>query len=618
MARTASGLITQPSAEGIISDEAFNQLIQGLTTPPPGPTTHSIPGTNISGRTSWGKIGKTERDPAAEAAMGDEATRKALLAIMADKLGVDIRESLKQEAAWGGETSPRNPGVYPPAEVEQAITAEPAQIKEIQPAGLGRKLKPGELDKSPAMLAKYSDPNDIMATVDSKGQLSLSNTAQQTGAKIIQVNKEQADIQGQMDLIKKEMDINTREALLGKFHADQVEQQTEALGTFRAKAEQQLGITQLRGQLQASIQRDQASPNYRLFNGIDSPGTEHIRKLLQASEGQVEKVTQEMAMADPMFRKRVTEISDFIGMQQKQISQMLLRQSQNEQKAGQREEITAQKVDAATSVLTPIGIDIVASRNPELASDPEATKIQAYHLLNSPATKLEAQMLLAMPDNLSVYQAAAMGATMADSYIAKKQQELTGDLPNQTMQDLKDIRTMVSPAGEAMLEDAMKKYGTDKMKEEWTGQKGQRMLSSKTAEGRHQVQLQMLGNALFLKSKEKEARFYNQVNSWKPINGVSLYDLPDVKELLQKNPSVSMKGMFQEYVGKAPKEVKAARQQQLQDIAIGNAKLLNAGMLGQITRTDDVKNKMTSYGMETAYRDQGFGMPDFSNPFSTP
>ena len=639
MTRTASGLITQPSAEGIISDEAFNQLIQGLTTLPPSPTTNSIPGTNISGRTSSGKIGKTERDPAAEAAIGDEATRQALLAIMADKLGIDIRASLEQgatprsipgggvsgrtasgtitqreptqqeSASWGGETFPRNPGVYPPA-AEQAITAEPAQIREIQPAGLGRKLKPGELDKSPALLAKYSDPNDIMAAVDSKGQLSLSNTAQQTGAKIIQVNKEQTDIQGQMDLIKKEMDINTREALLGKFHADQVEQQTEALGTFRAKAEQQLGITQLRQQLAEGIRTDQADPNYQYYR-TDSQSTLRIRQMLQQSEGQVEKVTQEMAMADPMFRKRVTEISDFIGMQQKQISQMLLRQSQNEQKAGQREEITAQKVDAATSVLTPIGIDIVASRNPELASDPEATKVQAYNLLNSPATKLEAQMLLAMPDNLSVYQAAAMGATMADSYIAKKQQELTGDLPDQTMQDLKDIRTMVSPAGETMLEGAMKKYGTSKMKDEWRGQKGQRMLSSKTAEGRHQAQLQTLGNAIFLKSKEKEARFYNQVNSWKPINGVSLYDLPDVKELLLKNPSVSMKEMFQEYVGKAPKEVKAFRQQQLQDIAIGNAKLLNAGMLGRIiTREDDIKNKMTSYIVTEAYTQLG-------NPYSS-
>lgn len=673
MARTASGLITQPSVEGVISDEAFNQLIQGLTTLPPGPTTHSIPGTNISGRTSSGKIGKTERDPAAEAAMGDEATRQALLAIMADKLGIDIRASLGQGATpqsipgggvsgrtAAGTITQREPAPEPDqgafldsqlqstegkifrAENEKyALEAKlkeiasqsdmvnrntnpgvpmeqaPTQVKEIQPAGLGRKLKPGELDKSPAMLAKYSDPNDIMATVDSKGQLSLSNTAQQTGAKIIQVNKEQADIQGQMDLIKKEMDINTREALLGKFHADQVEQQTEALGTFRAKAEQQLGITQLRQQLAEGIRTDQADPNYQYYR-TDSQSTLRIRQMLQQSEGQVEKVTQEMATADPMFRKRVTEISDFIEMQQKQISQMLLRQSQNEQKAGQREEITAQKVDAATSVLTPIGIDIVASRNPELASDPEAIKIQAYNLLNSPATKLEAQMLLAMPDNLSVYQAAAMGATMADSYIAKKQQELTGDLPNQTMQDLKDIRTMVSPAGETMLEDAMKKYGTGKMKDEWQDQKAQRMLSSKTAEGRHQAQLQMLGNAIFLKSKEKEARFYNQVNSWKPINGVSLYDLPEVKELLLKNPSVSMKEMFQEYVGKAPKEVKAVRQQQLQDIATGNAKLLNAGMLGQITRTDDVKNKMTSYGMETAYRDQGFGMPDFSNPFSTP
>ena len=130
----------------------------------------------------------------------------------------------------------------------------------------------------------------------------------------------------------------------------------------------------------------------------------------------------------------------------------------------------------------------------------------------------------------------------------------------------------------------------------------------------------MLGNAIFLKSKEKEARFYNQVNSWKPINGVSLYDLPEVKELLLKNPSVSMKEMFQEYVGKAPKEVKAVRQQQLQDIATGNAKLLNAGMLGQITRTDEVKNKMTSYGLADTLKPRSasetdlIGRSELTNP----
>lgn len=574
-------------------------------------STITIPGSGVSGRSAAGTITQSPTD---------ETSRQALLAIIADQLEVDIRASLPGGGVSGrtavGTITQREPAPEPDLEaklkeiasqsdmvnrdavpvLEPIPNADPNAPADFVNLGLGRRLKPGELDKSPAMLAKYSDPNDIMATVDSKGQLSLSNTAQQTGAKIIQVNKEQTDIQGQMDLIRKEMDINTREALLGKFHADQVEQQTEALGTFRAKAEQQLGITQLRQQLAEGIASDRRDINYDYYK-TDSQSTLRIRQMLQQSEGQVERVTQEMAMADPMFRRRVTEVSDFIEMQQRRISQMLLRQSQNEQKAGQREEITAQKVDAATSILTPIGIDIVASRNPELASDPEATKIQAYNLLNSPATKLEAQMLLAMPDNLSVYQAAAMGATMADSYIAKKQQELTGDLPPQTMQDLKDIRTMVSPAGEAMLEDAMKKYGTGKMKDEWQGQKGQRMLSSKTAEGRHQAQLQMLGNAIFLKSKEKEARFYNQVNSWKPINGVSLYDLPDVKELLLKNPSVSMKEIFQEYVGKAPKEVKAARQQQLQDIATGNAKLLNAGMLGQITKEEEVKNKMTAYGL---------------------
>jgi len=340
--------------------------------------------------------------------------------------------------------------------------------------------------------------------------------------------------------------------------------------------------------------------------------------MLQQSESQVEKVTQEMAMADPTFRRRNTEITDFIGMQQKQIMQMMNKQASGDQRTEQKQQDRAAKVEAAASVLTPIGMEIVQSRNPELATNPESLKDLAYNLMTTPATKLEARMLLAMPDNLSVYQAAAMGATMADPYIAKKQQELTGDLPEQTLSDLKQIRTMVTPAGEAMLSDAMQKYGTPRMREEWKMQKASRMLASKTAEGRRQQQLQLMGNAIYLKSAEKAARFYSQVNSWKPVNGVSLYDLPEVKDLLEKNKSVSMQEMFQAYVGNAPKELKAVTPQEVQDIAVGNAKSLNAGMYGQIIPLDDLKNKMTSYLLEDAYRDQGFGMPDFSNPFSTP
>lgn len=635
MARTASGEITQGGPQGLISDEAFNQLVTALITPPPGPATNSIPGGAI-GRSSSGKI-KQQPITQEHLDQADEATKQTMLAILADKMGIDIRESLAKGQALDqqlqsvegktfraeNEKNALEAKLQELAQQENAVTPSSSPIESPSPQNASpvaqpTKLKPGELDKSPTILAKYSAPNDIIATVDSNGQLNLSNTAQNTGAKIIQINKEQADIQKQMDAITKEEDLNTREALLGKFHADQVEQQTQSLTTFRAKAEQQLGITQLRGQLAASIARDQASPNYRLFNGIDSPGTEHIRRLVQQSESQVERVTQEMAMADPTFRRRNTEITDFIGMQQKQIMQMMNKQASGDQRTEQKQQDRAAKVEAAASVLTPIGMEIVQSRNPELATNPESIKDLAYNLMTTPATKLEAQMLLAMPDNLSVYQAAAMGATMADPYIAKKQQELTGDLPEQTLSDLKQVRTMVTPAGEAMLNDAMQKYGTPKMREEWNMQKASRMLASKTTEGRHQQQLQLMGNAIYLKSAEKAARFYNQVNSWKPVNGVSLYDLPEVKNLLEKNKSVSMQEMFQAYVGSAPKELKAARHQQLQDIAVGNAKSLNAGMYGQITSLDELKNKMTSYLLENAYREQGFGMPDFSNPFSTP
>ena len=65
----------------------------------------------------------------------------------------------------------------------------------------------------------------------------------------------------------------------------------------------------------------------------------------------------------------------------------------------------------------------------------------------------------------------------------------------------------------------------------------------------------------------------------------------------------------------------AARQQQLQDIATGNAKLLNAGMLGRIiTREDDVKNKMTSYGLADTLKPRSasetdlIGRSELTNP----
>ena len=646
MARTASGEITQGGPQGLISDDAFNQLVSALTTPPPGPATNSIPGGAI-GRSSSGKI---KQMPITQEHLdqADEATKQAMLAILADKMGIDIRASLaggtSATSIPGGAVSGRSAAGAitqqpPPAEavsdpqlqqlLQQSTDPTPAPVETPVPTptaspatspAQSKSLKPGQLDKSPTILAKYSAPNDIIANVDSRGQLSLSNTAAATSAKVIQINKEQTDIQNQMDLIKKEEDLSTREALLNKFHADQVEQQTQSLTTFRAKAEQQLGITQLRRQLAEGVRTDQADPNYQYYK-TDSQSTLRIRQMLQQSESQVEKVTQEMAMADPTFRRRNTEITDFIGMQQKQIMQMMNRQASGEQKSEQRQQrqqIRAEKIDAAASVLSPIGMEIIQSRNPELATNPENVKELAYNLMTTPATKLEAQMLLAMPDNLSVYQAAVMGATMADPYIAKKQQELTGDLPEQTLKDLKQVRTWVTPAGEEQYGEAMQAYGTPKMREEWKMQKGSRMLASKTAEGRHQQQAQLMGNAIYLKSAEKAARFYSQVNSWKPVNGVSLYDLLEIKPLLEKNKSVSMQEMFQAYVVNAPKEVRAARHQQLQDIALGNAKSLNAGMYGQIIPLDTLKNKMTSYLLENAYRGQGFGMPDFSNPFSTP
>lgn len=97
MARTVSGKISQPQQQGPITDEAFNQLVNALTTPPPGPSTNSIPGRVIS-RSSSGKI---RQQPITQEHLdqADEATKQAMLAILADKMGIDIRESLAKGQA---------------------------------------------------------------------------------------------------------------------------------------------------------------------------------------------------------------------------------------------------------------------------------------------------------------------------------------------------------------------------------------------------------------------------------------------------------------------------------------------------------------------------------------
>ena len=175
-------------------------------------------------------------------------------------------------------------------------------------------LRSMALNKSPTSLAQYSAPNDIIATVDGQGQLSLSNTAAATGAKVIQVNAEQSNIQARMNQIKQEMVIDTRQELLSSFTADMAEAQTRDMAKYMAEAEKKVGLTNLRMQLAQSEQNDRRSPNYPQFK-TDSTGTLQIRRLVDAAETKIAPFARELALQDPTYVKKATEINNFIKIQ---------------------------------------------------------------------------------------------------------------------------------------------------------------------------------------------------------------------------------------------------------------------------------------------------------------
>lgn len=477
----------------------------------------------------------------------------------------------------------------PPQEDERSVPNSP------NVPSASSDLREMALNKSPTLLAKYSAPNDIIATVDGKGQLSLSNTAAATGAKVIQVNAEQSNIQARMDQIKKEMVIEDREALLSSFAADMAEAQTRDMAKYMAGAESKLGLSDLRMQLAQSEQNDRRSPNYPQFK-TDSTGTMQIRRLVDATEVKVAPFARELASQDPAYAKKVTEINNFIKIQEKHLNDMYVRNAQNEQRSGNREEIKQERVDEATSNISALGWEAVQAAYPDVANNPESLQARAYAWRKDPRLSVDAAIILNPAQTpQTMLETAVLGNTLADPYVIKKQQDLLGISPEQTKKELTDLRYKATPMGLASLGKAVTDYGNADDKKQWKSFQEGLLVSGKSAESRKQAMIEQAGWAIRMQGKRKELQFKNQTNSWQPVDGVSLSSIPEIDVLMKANQNLSTKELVHGYVNAAPKELQSSRLELINKHAVENAKRLNQGLDGAYIDLSMLKAQMNTY-----------------------
>jgi len=169
----------------------------------------------------------------------------------------------------------------------------------------------GALDKNPALLAKYSDPNDIIATVGANGDLSIAGTGKLTQAKVQQVQDDNATLQNRMEDIRKELDPDKRQSLLNSFQADFAEQLSKNIQKQKEIADSQSGVPQLRAQLIASEARDKADPLYYKYQS-DSTGTARIRNALMQAENHSRAITKDLVANDPQINKQHALVTTFL------------------------------------------------------------------------------------------------------------------------------------------------------------------------------------------------------------------------------------------------------------------------------------------------------------------
>jgi len=433
------------------------------------------------------------------------------------------------------------------------------------------------LDKNPALLAKYSSPNDIIATVGANGDLSIAGTGKLTQAKVRQVQDDNATLQNRMEDIRKELDPDKRQSLLNSFQADFAEQLSKNIQKQKEIADSQSGVPQLRAQLIASEARDKADPLYYKYQS-DSTGTARIRNALMQAENHSRAITKDLVANDPQINKQHALVTTFLDTENKNLAKLL-----------QKREATAEQINQETAGLTEENLKVLDAQYP--GKTEEELRQIAYGMKKNPATRADSAVLLdptATPEDYATF--AVSGIRGAIPYVVKEQSARTGESPDKVKSDIQAMQVLVN--NDQLLMDAVKKIGTADEKKKFADM----LMAHKLDKGKesqiewHKTKINWV---LDMQGRLKLNNLNSDIKNWQPLNGISIKDIPEIKDIIDRytaqGKSVGLNELIDRYVTDAPIPQQAERFKLIKDFYSSNLDTINKGLYGKTDKVAAMK-----------------------------
>ena len=435
----------------------------------------------------------------------------------------------------------------------------------------------GALNKNPALLAKYSSPNDIVATVGANGDLSISGTGKLTEAKVQQVQDDNATLQNRMEDIRKELDPDKRQNLLNSFQADFAEQLSKNIQKHKEIADSQSGVPQLRAQLIASEARDKADPLYYKYQS-DSTGTARIRNALMQAEGHARAIAKDLVANDPQINKQHALVTTFLDTENKNLAKLL-----------QKREATAEQINQETAGLTEENLKVLDAQYP--GKTVEELRQIAYGMKKNPATRADSAVLLdptATPEDYATF--AVSGIRGAIPYVVREQSARTGESPDKVKSDIQAMQILVN--NDQLLMDAVKKIGTADEKKRFADMLTVHKLD-KGKESQIEWHKTKINWVLDMQGRLKINNLNSDVKNWQPLNGISIKDIPEIKDIIDRyavhGKSVGINELIDGYVTVAPIPQQAERFKLIKDFYSSNLDTINKGLYGKTDKVAAMK-----------------------------
>lgn len=416
---------------------------------------------------------------------------------------------------------------------------------------------------------KDANPNAIF--------INSGGPAQQ--APVQQVNNQISDsifegVRAQMDSISKQENPLEQQAGLISLQASVASTSAEIMKKTRELAESQVGLPGLEAALANAERLDRASPEWGQHL-VDSNETRAVRMQFEKAQTKALELSKRLVLENPTIQSMEATLKGFMAVT-----------NANIQKRLGREDIREQQIEQLTLTIPADSVKAISYSNPLVQNDPE--KAAAVKLLAMKAGDEEVKAILSPGfSNKQLLPMAYDNNRTALKIAPKMHSEMTGQNERDAEAEITYAYNLVNT--EQFFVDSMKtlavkdpKYAAvindyTKLGLADTGKIGE----EKKRQFRTLVTEQVL-------NKKRTNDTLNDVDKW---NGdITLRSNPEVAVLLDsiqtaKPGPVSVKTLMDEYVNKAPRELKAQRMQFLNDAAKSYAEKNNKGLYGNIDLT---------------------------------